>query len=134
MAQVYLRETFDGIKAMEINGRTYVNTTLHPINLQVGDEVVEVPPSRVVINAKPDEIIVKEEDGIKFVKTVFVGTREGEDALEDLEFRFPGALIIGSIIAAQAYPGKVLALCPAPGFERVPPAEKRMRHDKFTVF
>lgn len=134
MVQVFTKETFDGIKAMEINGRTYVNTTLHPINLQVGDEVVEVPPSRVVISAKPDEIIVKEEDGIKFVKTVFVGTREGEDTIEDLEFRFPGCLIIGSIIAAQAYPGKVLALCPAPGFERVPPNQKRMRADKFTVF
>jgi hypothetical protein len=25
-------------------------------------------------------------------------------------------------------------MVPAPGFERVPPAEKRMRDDKFTTF
>lgn len=43
-------------------------------------------------------------------------------------------IIIGSIIAAQAYPGKVCAMIPAPGHERVPPAEKRMRTDKFTIF
>jgi len=42
-------------------------------------------------------------------------------------------LLIGSIIAAQSYPG-VLAMVPAPGYERVPPAEKRMRPDKFTIF
>lgn len=43
-------------------------------------------------------------------------------------------LVIGSIIAAQAYPGLVVAMIPAPGYERVAPSEKRMRPDKFTVF
>jgi len=134
MAQVFIKETFDGIKAVEINGRTYVNTTPHDINFLVGGDVVTVPPSGVVINAKPAEVITHREDDITFVKTVFEGTREGDDNIEDLQFRFPGCLIIGSIIAAQAYPGRVLAMIPAPGFERVPPNQKRMRADKFTVF
>lgn len=42
--------------------------------------------------------------------------------------------VVGSIIAAQAYPGRVVAMTPVPGFERVSPAEKRMRCDKFTTF
>lgn len=41
---------------------------------------------------------------------------------------------VGSIIAAQAYPGQVVAMTPAPGFERVPPAEKLMSCEKFTTF
>ena len=54
--------------------------------------------------------------------------------LDEIEKAYPGAFIIGSIIAAQAFPGRVLAMVPAPGFERVPPAEKRMRADKFSIF
>lgn len=42
--------------------------------------------------------------------------------------------IVGSIIAAQAYPGEVVAMTPAPGYERVAPAEKRMNPHKFTIF
>jgi len=41
---------------------------------------------------------------------------------------------VGSIIAAQAYPGQVVAMTPTPGYERVPPAEKRMNPDKFNIF
>ncbi|GAH77449.1 unnamed protein product, partial [marine sediment metagenome] len=46
----------------------------------------------------------------------------------------PNAIIIGSIISAQAYPGEVFAMTPAPGFERVPPDQKRMNPFKFTMF
>jgi hypothetical protein len=43
-------------------------------------------------------------------------------------------MIVGSIIAAQAYPGSIKAMIPCEGYERVPPTEKRMRPDKFTVY
>ena len=75
-----------------------------------------------------------------FVTTVFVGTPEGKEIIRDIEgtYRETGCadrlVIVGSIIASQAYPGKVVGLCPVPGFERVTPSEKRMRCDKFTVF
>ena len=59
---------------------------------------------------------------------------EAEEALARLEAENPGAIIVGGIIAAQAFPKRVLAIVPVEGFERVPPAEKRMRDDKFTVF
>lgn len=71
---------------------------------------------------------------MKFVRTRFVADEESTRALDEIEKAYPGAFIIGSIIAAQAFPGRVLAMIPVPGFERVPPAEKRMRADKFTVF
>ena len=85
-------------------------------------------------------IYISEEDLPLFDKAEKLGLENfsafvtREKALAKLEQENPDAIIIGSIIAAQAFPGRVLAMVPAPGFERVPPAEKRMRDDKFTVF
>jgi len=71
--------------------------------------------------------------GTEFVHTVFTGDTAGTEIIS--RARAMGAdIIVGSIIAAQAYPGQVVALMPAKGYERRPPSEKRMRADKFTVF
>lgn len=134
------------------NGLTVFNATPHPITFwQEGwEEPVTVEPDEV-INARPVEefvarravkrpVPVQTEDGERLVRasyalfrTRFVGDERGEEiARRALE---AGAdVVVGSIIAAQAYPGLVVAMVPAPGFERVPPSEKRMRPDKFTVF
>lgn len=75
-----------------------------------------------------------------FVETVFVGTPEGTKILIDIEkaYKETGCadrlVIVGSIIAAQAYPIHVVGMCPIPGYERVAPSEKRICCDKFTVF
>lgn len=130
--------------AATIDGKTIVNTTPHPLNfLNKEGETVVVPSSVApgektspwVVNAKA----VEEQVGEDLVRTVFVGTPEGEktlDAIEALarEAGYDNIRVIGSIIAAQAYPGRVLGMCPAPGFERVAPAEKRMTTQKFTVY
>ena len=71
--------------------------------------------------------------GAELVRTRFVTDPDNDRELARLEAENPGSIIVGSIIAAQAYPGRALALVPVPGFERVPPAEKRMRDDKFTI-
>jgi len=85
------------------------------------------------INARPVEEVVSEEGGVTFVRTRFVGSEKGEavarQALQD------GAdVVVGSIVAAQAYPGLVVGMTPAAGFERVPPAKKRMNPRKFVTF
>jgi len=97
--------------------------------------VYEVEPCGVVISARPvEQSAGKHPIGAELVRTKFEATPEAEEELARLEAEHPGAVIIGSIIAAQAFPGRVLAMVPATGFERVPPAEKRMRDDKFTTF
>lgn len=118
------------------NGVCVLNTSPHPITMQdINGELVTVPTS-VLINAKAEEKQVND----LFVKTVFVETPEGKETIRDIEGTFKGTgctdrlVIVGSIIAAQAYPEKVVAMCPAPGYERVAPSEKRMCCDKFTVF
>lgn len=130
--------------AATIDNKVIVNTTPHPLNfLNKEGEVVVVPSSVApgektspwVVNAKA----VEEQVGDDLVCTVFVGTPEGEAILDKIEewAREEGIenlRVIGSIVAAQAYPGRVLGMCPAPGFERVSPAEKRMTTQKFTVY
>lgn len=120
------------------NGMVVVNSTPHPITMQDMDtgELVSVPTSEL-INAKVEETMVSD----FLVKSVFVATPEGEETINMFESifeqEFPKErrlIIIGSIIAAQAYQGRVFGMTPVPGFERVPPAEKRMRNDKFVTF
>lgn len=118
------------------NGVCILNTTPHPLTMQNTDGELVTVPTSVLINAKAEEKAV---DNL-FVETVFVGTPEGTEIIRDIEGTYaetgcPDRLvIIGSIIAAQAYKGKVVGLCPVKGYERVAPSEKRMRCDKFTVF
>jgi hypothetical protein len=111
-----------------------INVTPHSITFEWDGEPVNVSTSGVVINATPQETVIEERFGATLVRTVFVGNDDSERDLMALRRRFPRALLVGSIIAAQAYPGQVVAMVPAPGFERVPPADKRMRPDKFTTF
>ncbi|MBO8161700.1 MAG: hypothetical protein H0Z24_08695 [Thermosipho sp. (in: Bacteria)] len=112
------------------NGVRVINCTPHSIRFQDGDELIEVPSSGLVINAKPVEEKVSE----ILVTTRFVGDEDGRKIIKAIREVDPEVLIVGSIIAAQAYPGDVVAMTPVPGFERVPPSEKRMRTDKFTVY
>lgn len=121
------------------NSVVVINTTPHAITMKdVNGELVSVEsdPS-LLINAQAKEEKVSD----LFVKTVFEGTEDGWNKIEEIKDRFSEQyhdgeilVIIGSIIAAQAYPGEVVAMVPVPGYERVAPSEKRMRCDKFTVF
>jgi len=123
------------ILAVKLEGRIYINTTPHPITFQDSQGgVVTVPSCGHLVNARPIEEPAGGRDGVQFVRTRFEADEASVRILNEIERQYPGAFIIGSIIAAQAFPGRVLAMVPVPGFERVPPAEKRMRVDKFTVF
>lgn len=115
------------------NGVTIINTTPHTITFEDAGELVFVPASGILINAKTVETIVK--SGVPtLVKTDFIASEEDEKKLIQIEKEFPGIVPIGSIIAAQAFPGRVFGMTPMPGFERVAPQEKRMNPNKFTTF
>ncbi len=137
------------------NGVVVFNATPHVIRFWCEDwpEPVEVESDEVVSASIEEEVVEKmpcpvcgrvgshEYDcynamaaagDIRKVRTVFEPTNEGKAIVKRAAER--ADVIVGSIIAAQAYPGEVVAMTPAPGYERVPPAEKRMNPDKFTVF
>ena len=122
------------------NGVCVVNTTPHSITMQDIDENLVVIPADTdcLVNAKAVEKSVGE-NGL-YVRTEFIGTPEGAELCNAItqwhreKFQTTELVIVGSIIAAQAYPGVVSGLVPVPGYERVAPAEKRMRCDRFTTF
>lgn len=116
--------------------RRIVNVTPHSccfMNMRRGT-VYDVPPSGVVLSATPVEVPVGTSKGVTLVRTTFKASSEALEMLARIERENPGAIVVGSLIAAQAFPGRVYAVTPVPGYERVAPAEKRMRDDKFTVF
>jgi len=122
------------------NGLTVFNATPHVIRFWRENDwpvyPVEVLPDEIITAVVEEEHISTlygADDTIELVRPTFIGTAEGSRIAR--EALAAGAdVVVGSIIAAQAYPGLVLAMIPAPGYERVPPAEKRMLPDKFTTF
>jgi len=130
--------------SMVVDGHVLVNTTPHPITFQnLEGELVTIPTSvpegektgYAVLNAKSNEVMVADD----LVTTTFSATPEGLDLLEAIEGwaaeEHPNETlrVIGSLVAANGYPGRVVGMCPVPGFERAPLGQKRMRTDKFTV-
>jgi len=111
-----------------------LNATPHPVTLVIGEEEFTIPPSGIVIAAEQRETLVRQQDGISFVKMEYVPSAEAEGIISQILEKNPDTIILGSIIAAQAFPGKVYAMIPLPGYERVPPHDKKMWGDKFSVF
>jgi hypothetical protein len=126
------------LKGAIVDGVRMLNTTPHEINFQ--DEsgaVVAVPPCGFKLDATPIETVVGSgKSGVQLVKTVFQQQDNANRFLNLLDMLTAEyqTVIIGSLIAAQAYPGRVYMMTPTPGFERVPVAEKRMNPKKYTVF
>lgn len=101
------------------NGLTIFNATPHKITFWRDDwvEPIEVEPDTKV-DACPNEVVAGERAGVTLVGTEFAGTDKGRETIRQAVA--DGAdLVVGSIIAAQAYPGEVVAMTPAPGYERV---------------
>ena len=133
-----MNEKFGAVSYTFSNGVTVVNTTPHPLTfLDPNGEVVSVPSSVApgertgfaVINAKATTVQV----GPHRVQTRFVADASGGAIIAAIREELgPDAFIVGSLAAANAY-REVVGMVPAPGFERVPPAEKRMSADTFNV-
>ena len=119
------------------NGVTIVNTTPHAITFfdEGDDALVTIPSdSDYIINAKVEEIITKK-GVIELTTPKFIPCEEGYNIINRIhEECGKEVIIIGSILAAQSYPGLVYGMVPCVGYERVAPAEKRMRCDKFTTY
>lgn len=129
------------------NNQIVFNSTPHPITfwMKGWQDVIVVAPDELINAAVEEELYgTSNEAGAihgfgnadfdcHFVTTEFVGNDEGRAVIERAKAQ-GATLIVGSIIAAQAYPGDVIAMTPAPGYERAAPAEKRMNPNKFTIF
>lgn len=112
-----------------------INCTPHPIRfLDKLGGIFVVDPSGETLAAKPREEVIRHDRGVEYVMTIFDPTNEGWEAINRIKQDEPNSIIVGSIISAQAYPGKVVSLVPVPGYERKPPDEKLFFSYKFNEF
>lgn len=127
------------VKAYEIGGKTLINVTPYDTDFMLGantksQRIESLPPSGTKVSVLRQEPVDHEKDGTQFCKLQYVGTRGGDATIAEIKKQYPNAIIVGSLMAAQAYPGDVVALCPAEGYERVTASEKVYRLDKFIVY
>lgn len=122
------------------NGITIFNATPHVIRFwhegwpePVEVESDEIISARIVEYPGAPKSGIRQIDGIEFIEMIALGTDEGA-AVINVAHKMGADLIVGSIIAAQAYPDFVVGMTPSPGYERVKPSEKRMNPDKFVIF
>lgn len=123
----------DGIVTLS-SGLRVVNSSPHPF---VFDDGTTVPPCGMTLNARFVESEAPFRDGtmsdVTFVVTDKVPTEEGIAFLSAVP---DGVLVLGSLIAAEAYGFPVVQPVPTPetAGRGVPPADRRCRSDRFTRF
>lgn len=81
-----------------------INVTPHSLNVQSknGEKYI-LPPSGIVISAKPVAKKIKKIKGIELFDTRFMPNSQGLKDLAKLKKEFPNGLFIGSMIAANTY-------------------------------
>lgn len=84
----------------------FINTTPHEIKLVWADgEEFTLQPSGILVNAKVlEEDAGKHSSGAALVRTRFSVSEADSAKLDEIEAAHPGCVILGSIIAAQAFP------------------------------
>lgn len=130
-----LNKLIDGI--VKIDGVRVVNTTPHNVTMVNSDlsVVASVPPCGALVNATPIATPVDSGiPGVKYQRTGFKADTTTLDTLRAFKAQYPDVVVIGSLIAAQAYPGLVAAMVAHPDFVRVPPQDKKMLVDTYTIY
>lgn len=121
----------EGIKVVTFsNGRTIMNTTPYTISFDDNGKVVKVPSCGFLLNSTVSEEKVSD----IFTTTKYIGNQEGFRFLDSVKELDENIVIVGSIVSAQAYPRKVVAMCAMKGYEKAAPAKKRMNPNLFTIF
>lgn len=116
------------------NGTLIVNVTPHPLHFWCEDQgVVVTAPSDAIVNAYPRTKVVQIEKDYHFVRVEFVEREVGRKILNRLKLAHPEAVIVGSIIAAQAYRGEIVSSIPYKP-TRFDKDQKLVKYDRFTIF
>jgi len=118
------------------NGTVIYNVTPHPLYFQDGDsDTVHEAETDVVVNASVKTRDEVERPGIKMVSVRYEETRSGREIINAIKEKDPEALIVGSVVAAQAYPGDVISPIPSKqGRGSIDRRKRPVRSDRFTIF
>lgn len=90
-------------------------------------------PSDGVLNANTKNTTVCENEKFTLTTVHFEEIRGGRRLIEQVKSTYPDALIVGSIIAANAYRGDVVASVPEQS-KRYNKGVRLVRSDRFTIF
>ena len=119
------------------NDITIFNATPHPLNFwdPITKEVTVAKPD-IIINTRPVETVVKKWQKAEFVTVAYQPEDSGRDLIRFIKEEHPETLIVGSVLAAMAYPGEVVASIPLKGGDRLrsKTASRRVCSDRFTTF
>ena len=120
------------------NDTVIFNATPHSLNFWDFKEgrVISARPDSV-INTRPVEEVVERWKGVEFVKVFYNPEDKGLKLIESIRKEYPDIIIVGSVLAAMAYPGEVVASIPLKGSSdrlRSNTSSRRVCLDRFTVF
>lgn len=120
------------------NGIEIVNATPHVLVFWSPDWKEEVRvESDTIINARPLTRFhsrARDNENVVFSSVQYVEKEQGREILDDLRKEHPNAIIVGSILAAQAYPEEVCAPVPYVQKTRDRKGEQKLNPYLFTIF
>ncbi len=112
-----------------------INATPHDLVMTNEDGTeFTLPPSGYTLKAETSSVLLREQNGIQFFATSFSQDANTVRDLITIRNQYPDAIIIGSIVAAQAYPENVVALITTPETCRAEPSKKRYYAYRFTIY
>jgi len=114
-----------------------INVTNHPITFYWPDtgERRQIEPYGTPLRAS----LVRSVDsvhrsGAEICTFEYLPSQEGRNMVDKLIEENPNAILVGSVVAAQAYLGDVYGIIPVNGSENLPPAERVFYGDRFSTF
>ena len=119
-----------------VNGNRIFNTTPHEIRFMESDGTIVIVPKGKVsdsVKANSTETLVSTSGKTMFVTPKFTPDDESLQVIEKA-YNDGADIVVGSIIAAQAYPGKVFGMVPVEGYERATNDQKIMKSDTFVTY
>lgn len=113
------------------SGLLIFNATPHELRFFCGDKIVNAP-SDEVINALVVSSEVARLQHYKLLTMQYHPSEGGKGIIRRVRQEFPTALIVGSVIAAHAYPGEVVA-CKLEAPSRYLNKTRLVKSDQFIV-
>ena len=116
------------LTVVEHRGAILINATGHDLVFldEAGRDLL-VPPSGIVIRAKRLLIPRGTVAGLPTYEQSYVPTQDAIRNIEVIYSNYPNAVLIGSIVSAQVYAGKVFSVIAASGYGSLPPEKRRYR-------
>ena len=117
---------------VEIEGVKMVNCTPHPLRFEDDRVINGNKELAAILKATPREKTVKTINDIELVTPQFLSESQGEQLCNYAKEQ--GFLLIGSIIAAQAYRKPVVSPVTTPETTRAPPTQRVIQRKKWTCY